>query len=360
MNKLAVGAVASGLAVLLALAGRSAIGWSGRPSSQDPDVLRVSRADIGAVVKATGVVRPELGAEVRVGAQVSGVVKRLRVRTGDSVSKGQLLAEIEPRELQAKRDQAAAGLEAALANLRLARSDLVRKRNLAREDVIAKAELDAAERTADLAEAEEAEARANLAFGRVKLEQTRIVAPIEGVVASVTTQEGETVAAGLAAPTFVTIVDLKRLEVWAYVDETDIGRIRVGMEARFSVDAYPESEFPGQIAAIYPRPEIRDNVVDYVAVVRFAPPLEQTLRPEMTANVRIALDTRANVLAVPRGAVRREQGRSFVDCREGGAVVRRYVTVGRRDDSQVEIVDGLREGQEIVVSRGKSDGTRPE
>ncbi len=90
-----------------------------------------------------------------------------------------------------------------------------------------------------------------------------------GVVASVSTQEGETVAASFAAPTFVTLLDLARLEVWAYVDETDIGRIHRGQDATFTVDTYGDDEFAGRVTAIYPQAEIRDNVVNYVAVIRF-------------------------------------------------------------------------------------------
>src|SRR5207248_1630317 len=138
-----------------------------------------------------------------------------------------------------------------------------------------------------VAEQQVAGARANLDFAAAQLDYSKIVAPIGGVVASVATQEGETVAASFAAPTFVTLIDLSRLEVWAYVDETDIGRIRVGQPARFTVDTYGDQEFAGRVTAIYPRPEIRDNVVNYVTVIRFDPPRDRTLRPEMTTTVRI-------------------------------------------------------------------------
>src|SRR5262249_11338270 len=177
-------------------------------------------------------------------------------------------------------------------------------------------------------------------------------APIGGVVASVTTQEGETVAASLAAPTFVTLVDLARLEVWAYVDETDIGHIRKGQAARFTVDTYPDHEFEGRVTAVYPQAEIRDNVVDYVTVVTFDPPRDRTLRPEMTTTVRVAVETRENVLALPRRAVRREQGRAYVLTPSGE---KRWVTVGSRDETDCEIVAGLREGEEVRVGETKAE-----
>jgi len=185
----------------------------------------------------------------------------------------------------------------------------------------------------------------------------RCHAPIAGIVASVSTQEGEAVAASLATPTFVTLVDLSRLEVWAYVDETDIGRIRVGQKARFTVDTYPDHEFEGRVTAVYPQAEIRDNVVNYVTVVRFASPRDRTLRPEMTATVKVAIESREKVVAVPRRAVRREQGRFLVLCRRGDSVVRRWVTTGSRDESYWEILEGLDEGEEVLVGEAKPQAT---
>jgi len=169
------------------------------------------------------------------------------------------------------------------------------------------------------------------------------------VVASVATQEGETVAASFASPTFVTLIDLARVEVWAYVDETDIGRIQVGQKARFTVDTYADQEFDGRVTAIYPKAEIRDNVVDYVTVIRFEPPRDRVLRPDMTTTVRIAIDQRENVLSLPLRAVRLEGARAFVLVHRGDAIERRWITTGRRDDTACEITDGLREGDEVLV-----------
>jgi RND family efflux transporter MFP subunit len=224
-----------------------------------------------------------------VGSRVSGVVRRLYVRIGDPVVKGQLLAELEARELEARRTQAAAALQSAQATLDYSRADLRRKRELAAAGLIALSELDVAERAGTVAEQQAKAAAASLDDATAQLGYTRIYAPIAGVVASISTQEGETVAASFAAPTFVTLLDLDRLEVWAYVDETDIGRIRPGQAASFTVDTYPGEPFAGKVIAIYPQAEIRDNVVNYVTVVRFDPPRGRTLRPEMTVTARIAL-----------------------------------------------------------------------
>ena len=343
MKKLAWSLASLAVAVPLGL-----LGWAAATRGQEPaatgEVARVARRTLGSTVKATGVVKPRVGAEVKVGSRVSGVVARLHVQIGDAVARGQLLAELDTRELRARRDQAEAAWAATAATLRYAEADLARKRALSGALLLPAADLDVAERGRDVAEQQHGEAAANLDFARTQLGYSRIAAPIPGIVASVATQEGETVAASLAAPTFVTLVDLRRLEVRAYVDETDIGRIRMGQAARFTVDTYPDHEFEGRVSAVYPQAEIRDNVVNYVTVVTFEPRPERTLRPEMTAVVRIAIETRANVLTVPRRAIRRDAGRAYVVTAAGG---KRFVTLGTRDQTDSEIVEGLREGDEV-------------
>lgn len=278
-----VGAVAIAAVVL-------ARGATSREPERSVEPARVSRRAPEPVVRATGVVKPRIGAEVRVGSRISGVVRRLFVRIGDRVEKGQLLAELDSRELRARRDQADASLALARANLAFSEADLRRKRELAASRIIASSELDVAERVQAVAEQQLRQAEADLELAITQLGYARIHAPITGVVSSISTQEGETVAASFAAPTFVTLLDLDRLEVWAYVDETDIGRIRTGQKARFTVDSWPDQEVEGQVSTVYPQAEIRDNVVNYVTVVRFAPPPDRTLRPEMTAAVKIALE----------------------------------------------------------------------
>lgn len=350
MKKLTWGLASLAAAVPLTLLGRAAV-RRGQEAAPAGEVARVGRRTLSTAVKATGVVKPRIGAEVKVGSRVSGVVARLHVRIGDTVTPGQLLAELETRELRARRDQAQAALASAEATLRFAESDLARKRCLAAERLLQAADLDVAERSRAVAEQQTGEAAANLDYARTQLGYARITAPIAGIVASVATQEGETVAASFAAPTFVTLVDLTRLEVWAYVDETDIGRIRPGQAARFTVDTYPDQEFEGRVTAVYPQAEIRDNVVDYVTVVTFDPPRDHTLRPEMTTTVRIATETREKVLAVPRRAVRRKGGRAYVLTPSGE---KRWVTIGSRDETDCEILEGLREGDPVLVAEGRA------
>ena len=152
--------------------------------------------------------------------------------------------------------------------------------------------------------------RARAALERAMVDRSFPVlrSPIACVVASVATQEGETVAAGLNAPTFVTIVDLERLQVNTYVDEVDIGKIETSQRATFTVDAFPARDFDGRVAAIYPTAIIQDNVVKYVVALDIDDEYAGLLRPEMTASVRIDLDTRT-VLAVPIRTIRPDAGR---------------------------------------------------
>lgn len=319
-------------------------------SSEGLERIRVSRGDVGAAVKATGIVKPMVGAEVKVGSRASGVVDRLYVRVGDTVAAGQLLARLDTRELVAQNEARRASLATATADLAFVRTDLARKRRLAGEGLLPPADLDLADRSFAVAEARETEARAALETTGTQLGYATIRAPIAGVVANVATQEGETVAASLAAPTFVTLIDLARLELWAYVDETDIGRVGAGQEVAFTVDTYPGVEFPGSVETIYPKAEIRDNVVDYVAVIRFAPAKDRVLRPEMTATVRIAVETKKAVLTLPRRAVRRDGPRTYVLLSAAaGKPARRYVTTGAGDEVVWEIREGLREGDEVLV-----------
>ena len=305
------------------------------------------RRDMGASVLATGVIKPMVGAEVRVGSRASGIVHRLRANIGDRVQRGDVLAELDPTEFQAQTEQVAAALDNATAGLDYARLDLDRKRSLLANGYTSQEAVDLAERALRVAEAQVRQAEATLEYAKIQMGYTRITAPISGVVGSVSTQEGETVAASFSAPTFVTIIDLERLEVWAYVDETDIGRINPGQQAKFTVDTYSDTEFEGDVTAVYPRAVVQDNVVTYIATIRIHDRKGRTLRPEMTTTVTIQLEKRTGVVAVPFDAVRREQGERFVYVMEGETPVRRLVTVGRREGALLEVVSGLSAGERV-------------
>jgi RND family efflux transporter MFP subunit len=316
-----------------------------------------TRRDMGSSVLATGIIKPCIGAEVRVGSRVSGVVKQLHVKIGHKVEKGQLLGELDRTEFQARYNQALAALENARAELNYAALNLKRQQALKKKNFTSQGKVDIAERAYEVAVSAVKEAEANLDYARIQLEYTWIRAPIPGVVASVSTQEGETVAASFTAPTFVIIIDLDRLEVWAYVDETDIGRIENGQRAVFTVDTYPDIEFAGEVTAIYPKAEMRDNVVNYVTIIDITGNKGHTLRPEMTTTVRIFQQTRPKVLAIPKRAIKREAGEKYVDVINGTQVVKRWVDVGWTDGKYIEITRGLKEGERVIIEK-KEDITK--
>ena len=310
----------------------------------------VTRRDIGSSVLSTGIIKPMVGAEVRVGSRVSGLVKSLHANVGDYVKKGQIIAELEPSELKAKYNQSFAALQNAKANYEYAKLDLERQKSLLKQNFISQNQLYLAEKTFEINKAQLEQAQANLDYAKVQLEYTKITAPITGIVASVSTQEGETVAASFSAPTFVTIIDLERLEVWAYVDETDIGRIKENQNATFTVDTYSDTDFEGIVTAIYPKAVIQDNVVNYVSTLKITDFKEKILRPEMTVTVTIYLEKKENVLTVPNNAIKREQGKTVVTVLDNdGKMNQRTVKTGYSSNGYVEILEGVREGEKVVI-----------
>jgi RND family efflux transporter MFP subunit len=311
---------------------------------------------------------------VRVGSRISGRLERLPANVGDKVEKGQVLAELESADLRAivARTQAATAVareKIADAEARANLSDTVyqRRQGLKTTGATSQQLVDEALREyqgsavgVQIAKMELELAQAQLLESQVTLSYATIKAPISGVVASVTTQQGETVAAGLTAPTFLTIVDLERLQVNALVDEVDIGKVQVGQRVVFNVDAFPAQDFTGQVTAIYPSATIVDNVVKYITAI--AVDINETqrglLRPEMTANVQIMLETRT-VLAIPTRAIRQENGRSVVSVSKGLATEVRPVRIGWRDGAWAEVVEGVVAGERILLNTAATSGGKP-
>jgi macrolide-specific efflux system membrane fusion protein len=343
--------------LLVIIAGGAVIGYfkgwivGGARSGNEEDLqfAVVTRRDIGSTVIATGIIKPSVGSEVRVGSRASGIVKKLYVNIGNRVSEGQLLAELDQAELVSRLNQATAAFRNAKTRLEYANLDVRRKQELIKEMFVSQSELDEAERIKDMAASELEQAEANLDYARIQLGYTKIHAPISGVVASVSTQEGETVAASFSAPTFVTIINLERLEVWAYVDETDIGRVKEGQQAFFTVDTYTDTDFEGVVTAIYPKAEIQDNVVNYVTTLKITDRQDKILRPQMTTTVTIFLEKRTKVLAVPNNAIQRESGQKFVYVTQDDRLFKRLVKVGWKDKSYTEILEGLTEGEKVAM-----------
>jgi RND family efflux transporter MFP subunit len=313
--------------------------------------VRAERRTLTVSTVAIGTVKPMVGAEVKVGSRLSGVVKELAVNVGDVVQRGDLLALLDDAEWRMRVAALEAELDEAEAELVFAAAQLARADAL--DDTIASSELESAERNVSVRRAALAKVTARLAEARIQLGYTRITAPVGGTIASVATYEGETVAASLAAPTFVTIVDLARLEVHAFVDETDVGRVHVGQPVTLRIDAFPGHELAGVVDAINPKAELVNNVVNYVAVVDVVGAEQLAIRLEMTARVDFALERRNEVVTVPRGALRREDGETFVAVRTADGWRKAPVQIGLATPQHVEIVAGLEEGTAILSQSGE-------
>jgi RND family efflux transporter MFP subunit len=310
---------------------------------------RVGFSKLTETVVSTGVIRPMVGAEVNVGSRVSGTVVNLPVKVGDKVEPGQLLAELDTTALEATADQMRADVALARPRVALAESVLKRRQQLAGQGLASAEDLDIALSDLAVKRAQLEASEARLRSAEIILGYTRITAPLRGVVAEVTTREGETVAADFSAPTFVTIVDLDRLEVLAYVDETDIGRIKAGQSATFTVDTYPQMEFKAVVNTIQPSAELQNNVVNYVVRLEFEPVDGFILRPEMTAHLRLVVAEREDALTVPRSALIRRDGRQFVWVQGEDGWVETSVRTGWRSESIVEILAGVSQDDVIEL-----------
>ena len=371
---------------------------SSKKRSADFRTFIVTQRSFSPAVTALGTVKPQVGAEVRLGARIPGKVEHLRANIGDFVKKGQVIAELEKAELNASVEKRQAEYNRALANLsaeevlgplgieklEAEKDRLISIRDLdereherqkvlfndkltsqkildqAREELlIATKDLEASSKSLQLANSKFEEdlkllnaeveiARAAVKIAEAELSYATLKAPISGIIASVFTQEGETVAVGLSAPTFVTIIDLERLQIETYVDEVDIGKIEIGQKTTFSVEGFPSIDIHGEVDAIYPKAILRENVVFYSVVVKSLNSQQVILRPEMTANVSIFLEPRKNVLFVPVTSMIKSGGSNFVFLLEKGKPFRQEVQIGLKLGRFIEIINGLEEGDEVL------------
>lgn len=320
-------------------------------NEQQYETTIVKPRSLNSTVLATGVIKPKVGAEVRVGSRVSGVVKKLNVHVGDIVKKGDLLSNLDDIELTALYDQAAANLEIAKTTLKFAGIEKERQEKLLASNTVSQQSCELAVKAFEVAQAQVAQVKANLDYAKVQLDYTRIFAPIDGAVASVSTQEGETVAAMFTAPTFLTIIDLKRLEVRAYVDETDISKVKEGQKTEFTVDTYPNITFEGIVKAIYPKAELIDNVVNYVVIIDISDSKGKILRPEMTTTVNILSESLENVIAIPNKAINHKNGDDFVYVLKDGKAVERKVMTGVKNKMFTQIINGLAKNEELILNK---------
>ncbi|HMA28496.1 MAG TPA: efflux RND transporter periplasmic adaptor subunit, partial [Thermoanaerobaculia bacterium] len=263
---------------------------------------KVDRGEVVATVTATGTLSAVT--TVQVGSQVSGIIAKLHVDFNSKVVKGQLLAELDPTPFLQTVEQRRADLEKAKVELRNSEISLVRAKSLNAQQLLAQSDLDAAQTTRDSAAATVSQAQAALKQAETNLSYTKITSPIDGVVVSRQYDVGQTVAASFQAPVLFTIAqDLTKMQVLTNIDEADVGRIKVGQVANFTVDAFSDLTFKGTVSQIRLSPQTVQNVVTY-PVMLDVPNADLKLMPGMTANVQIPVEDRKDVLRVPNAALR--------------------------------------------------------
>jgi HlyD family secretion protein len=291
--------VAIVLLAVMAFAFRASQGRGKEPTWRTESLRRGA---VRAQVSATGNLKAVT--TVQVGSQVSGTIAALNADFNDQVKKGQVLAQLDPTFLRAQVAQSRADRERAQVQVRQALRDSVRVFTLGAQGLASQSEQDAAQTALDAARASEQSARAGLDRAETNLRYATILSPIDGVVISRSVDVGQTVAASLSAPTLFTIAnDLTRMQLEAAVDEADIGTIRDGQPATFTVDSYPDLGFTGTVDQVRLQPETIQNVVTYTVVILVDNP-ELKLLPGMTANVTVLVDHAENVLRVPNAALR--------------------------------------------------------
>ena len=380
--------------LLVALAGW----WLFLSGSGGPQVsyetAPAARKTLVVRVQATGNIQPTT--EVEVSSERSGVIRSVNVKANSTVKKGDVLAELDTERLEAELARVRASLTAAEARLADAKATalerqllLDRAERLSKQGVASTQDRDTAraakaraEAGVGAAEADILVVKAELAMQQTDITKTRILSPVDGIVLKRDAEPGQTVASSLQAPVLFTLAeDLARMQLEADIDEADIGAVKTGQKATFTVDAYPGRSFPAVIETIEYSPEITDNVVTYKAVL-VVDNRELLLRPGMTATAQIVTQEIPGALAVPNAALRftppheaapqefsinklfiprmprseRQQAPASDGARtlyvlENGQPKAITVHVGVSDGKETQIVSGeLREGDAVIMS----------
>ena len=345
---------------------------------------KITRGDIKSTVSATGTVNAVT--TVQVGTQVSGTIQKLFVDFNSPVKKGQLLAQIDPAIFDAQVGQARANLLSAKANLeksqvmlRDTKTTLERNKILYAKNFIAKSDLDTSETNylsaiaqIKVAEAQIQQTQAALDSSSINLKYSKILSPVNGTVISRNIDIGQTVAASFQTPTLFTIAqDLTKMQIDTSVDESDIGKVKAGQKAAFTVDAYPESTFNGEVSVVRNAPINVSNVVTYNAVI-IVDNTDLKLKPGMTANVSVETEIKQSVLRVPNAALRFKPATAAATPDQKAAKGSKgpgvwilennkpknvKIKTGISDSNYTEVTSGeLTEGQQIITD--SSNGTK--
>lgn len=326
------------------------------------------RGYISQSVTATGTIQPV--DTVAVGTQVSGTLKTLYADFNSVVRKGQLLAELDKTLFEASVNQYKANLAQVQSQLVYQQGNYSRQSQLYKIGAISKSDYDNALSSYNSAKAEVASINAQLQSARKNLSLASIYSPIDGTVLSRNVSEGQTLAASFSTPTLFSIArDLTKMEVRAAVDEADIGDVHQNERATFTVDAFLKDVFNGTVQEIRLSPTTSSNVVTYTTIIN-APNGDKKLKPGMTANITIYTKEVDSALLIPVKAIKfipdstlstqyeisyEKGGKSdfkntYVWIKEGSKLIQRKIKIGINDNTQVEVLEGLSEKEEIVTN----------
>lgn len=306
-------------------------------------LVTVEKGDIFSVVSATGTIAPVNS--VNVSSKLTGLIKEVRINENDYVSAGQVLVMLDDTRLSAQVAQAQARLANATANFE-------RMKQLSRIGAIANQQLDAARMEFNVAQAAYDDAAS-------QLEDTVIRAPVAGTVIGKPIPAGQTVSPGISSPmVLLTIADMSKMQIEALIDESDIGKVLVGQSVTFTVDAYPDKMFDGEVVSISHKANIQQNVVYYPVIIDVDSP-QGLLKPTMTARVSVHAGESKNTLIVPLQAVKQTKNQRYVQVLKNGQPQNTVVTTGLTSDDRIEITKGLKEGDQIILPQAKQQTGQP-
>lgn len=326
------------------------------------DTAAVAPANIMNSITATGTIEPVTS--VTVGTQVSGIVSKLFVDYNSVVKKGQVIAELDKTNLMSQLNTAKTQLATAQSQLNYQTANYKRYKTLFEKGLVAADDFDNAKLSYTQAKEQVASAKEEVQRAQTNLGYATITSPIDGVVLSKSVEEGQTVAASFSTPELFTIAqDLTNMQVVADVDEADIGDVNEGERVTFTVDAYPDDTFKGEVKQVRQEATTTNNVVTYEVVIS-APNADLKLKPGLTANVTIYTAERKGVLSVPSKALRFTPQKEtvgkmkIVDVAnaknkvwtiEGNSIVAHKVNIGMTDGTNTQIVGGIAEGTKVVT-----------
>ena len=322
---------------------------------------KAAKANIQNSVTATGTIEPVTS--VTVGTQVSGIVSKLFVDYNSVVKKGQVIAELDKTNLISELNTSKANLASAQSSLKYETDNYNRYKTLFEKGLVSADEYETAKLSYDKAKQTVATAKESVAKAQTNLGYATITSPIDGVVLSKSVEEGQTVAASFSTPELFNIAqNLTDMRVIADVDEADIGEVKEGARVTFTVDAYPNDTFEGEVTQVRQEATTTNNVVTYEVVIS-APNNDLKLKPGLTANVTIFTAEKQGVLCVPSKALRftptqetvgnmkiqDTNGKNKVWTKEGNTLKAHNLQIGMSDGINTEVLSGISEGTVIVT-----------